>query len=123
MYIETYQAVQLYNQARSAEQTSQVDVAEVYYLKSYTLFEEAGGRYYVKAAQVLNALAHLRQSRGNYEGAFWSVKKSMQLIETHPDVFTDGAAEVIRMQAWELIKNLLLLQEPQQQQFSSALCE
>ena len=119
MYAETYQAVQLYNQAQSAEQTSKLDLAEVYYLKSYTLFEESGGKYYVNAARVLNTLAALRRTRGNYEGAFRSVQKSVQLIEAYPGIFTSTEAETIRMQAWELVKNLLLLQEPQGQ-FSPA---
>jgi tetratricopeptide (TPR) repeat protein len=120
MYIDIHQAIELYNQACLAEQEGKANLAEVYYLKSWALFEQAGDRYYVNATQILNALAHLRQSRGNYEGAFSCVKKAVQIIETHPGVFTNTEAEVIRMQAWELIKNLLLLQEPQQK-FSPAI--
>jgi len=67
MYIEVHQAIELYNQACLAEQEGKANLAEVYYLKSWALFEEAGERYYVNAANALNALAHLRQSRGNYE--------------------------------------------------------
>ena len=114
MYIEIHQAIELYNQACLAEQEGKAELAEVYYLKSWTLFEQAGEKYYVNAANALNALAHLRQSRGNYEGAFLSVKKSIEIIETHANVFTHAEAEVVRMRAWELVKNLLLLQEPQQ---------
>ena len=114
MYIEIHQAIELYNQACLAEQEGKAELAEVYYLKSWTLFEQAGERYYVNAANALNALAHLRQSRGNYEGAFLSVKKSIEIIETHASVFTHAEAEVVRMRAWDLVKNLLLLQEPQQ---------
>jgi len=114
MYIEIHQAIELYNQACLAEQEGKAELAEVYYLKSWTLFEQAGERYYVNAANALNALAHLRQSRGNYEGAFLSVKKSIEIIEAHASVFTHAEAEVVRMRAWDLVKNLLLLQEPQQ---------
>ena len=114
MYIEIHQAIELYNQACLAEQEGKAELAEVYYLKSWTLFEQAGEKYYVNAANALNALAHLRQSRGNYEGAFLSVKKSIEIIETHASVFTHAEAEVVRMRAWDLVKNLLLLQEPQQ---------
>jgi hypothetical protein len=115
MYIDIHQAFELYNQACLAEQEGKANLAEVYYLKSWALFEQAGERYYVKAANALNALAHLRQSRGNYEGAFLSVKKSIEIMEAHFRVFTDTEAEAVRMRAWELVKNLLLLQEPQQQ--------
>src|SRR6185369_3585051 len=114
MYIEIHQAIELYNQACLAEQEGKAELAEVYYLKSWTLFEQAGERYYVNVANALNALAHLRQSRGNYEGTFISVKRSIEIIETHANVFTHAEAEVVRMRAWELVKNLLLLQEPQQ---------
>ncbi len=115
MYIEIHQAFELYNQACLAEQEGKANLAEVYYLKSWALFEQAGERYYVNAANALNALAHLRQSRGNYEGAFLSVKKSIETIEAHAGVFTHAEAEAVRMRAWDLVKNLLLLQEPQQQ--------
>lgn len=118
MYIEVHEAFELYNQACLAEQVGKADLAEVYYLKSWALFEQAGDRYYVNAANALNALAHLRQSRGNYEGAFLSVKKSVEIIEAHAGVFTSDEAEVIRMRAWELVKNLLPYQE-QQQKFST----
>jgi hypothetical protein len=114
MYIEVHQAIELYNQACLAEQEGKANLAEVCYLKSWALFEQAGERYYVNAANALNALAYLRQSRGNYEGAFLSVKKSIEFIEAHAGVFTHAEAEAVRMRAWELVKNLLLLQEPQQ---------
>ena len=114
MSIKIQQAAELYNQACLAEQEGKANLAEVYYLKSWALFEQAGDRYYINAAHALNALAYLRQSRGNYEGAFLSVKKSLEIIESHPNIFTNAEAEVIRIQAWELVKNLLLLQEPQQ---------
>ena len=114
MYIEIHQAVELYNQACLAEQEGKANLAEVYYLKSWALFEQAGGTHYMNAAHALNALAYLRQSRGNYEGAFLSAKTSLQIIEAHPGEFTNAEAELIRMRAWELVKNLLLLQEPQQ---------
>jgi tetratricopeptide (TPR) repeat protein len=119
MFVDIDKAVNLYNQAQSAEREGDADLAEVYYLKSCALFEQAGDRYYVNAAQTLNALAYLRRSCGNFEGAFSCVRKAVQIIEAHPGVFANDEAEVIRMQAWDLVKNLLLLQEPQQR-FASA---
>ena len=119
MYIDIHQAFELYNQACLAEQEGKVSLAEVYYLKSCALFEQAGEIYYANATQVLNELAHLQRSRGNHEGAFTCVKKVLQIMEAHPRVFANAEAEVIRMRAWDLVKNLLLYQEPQQQ-FSPA---
>jgi len=114
MRTEIKQAVELYNQAHFAEQEGRASIAEVYYLKSWALFEQGGDRYYVKAANALNALACLRHSLGNHEGALVSAKRSVQMIESYPDVFASAEAKVIRLQAWELIKDLLLLQEPGQ---------
>lgn len=119
MYTNIDKAVNLYNRAQSIEREGDTDLAEVYYLKSCALFEQAGDIYYVNAAHTLNELARLRRSHGNYEGAFVCVKKAVQIIEAHPSVFTNAEAEVIRMQAWDLVKNLLFYQEPQQQ-FSPA---
>ena len=114
MYIEVHEAFELYNQACLAEQEGKANLAEVYYSKSWALFEQAGDRYYVNAAHTLNALAYLRQSRGNYEGAFLSVKKSVEIIESHAGEFTHAEAEAVRMRAWELVKNLLHCQDTQQ---------
>jgi hypothetical protein len=119
MHIHIHQGVELYNQACLAEQEGKANLAEVYYLKSWALFEQGGDRYYLKAANALNALACLRQSLGNHEGALVSAKRAVRMIESHPDVFAGGEAKVIRLQAWELVKNLLLLQDPRQK-FSPA---
>ena len=52
---EINRAVQLYNQAHSAAQAGRADLAEVYYLKSCAMFEQAGGIYFVNATNALNA--------------------------------------------------------------------
>ena len=114
MFTKINQAVQLYNQAHSAEEAGKAYIAEVYYLKSWVLFEQAGENYCTHAAHALNALAQLRRSYGNFEGALVSAKKSVQIIESHPELFASDGALVIRRQAWELVKELLTLQEPQQ---------
>jgi len=113
------QAIELYNQAALAKQQGRGYLAEMYYLKSWALFEQAGDIYYVNAASALNALAGVRRECGNHKGAFRSAQKSVQIIEAHPDAFTSAEAEVIHMQAWKLVKDLLLFQEPRQQ-FSPA---
>jgi hypothetical protein len=107
MHIQIHQAVELYNQACLAEQEGKPNLAEVYYLKSWAMFEEAGGSHYVNAANALNALAYLRQSRGNHEGALCSAKKSVQILEAHKTESRNGDAELVRMQAWDLINQLV----------------
>jgi len=106
MYIEIHQAVELYNQACLAEQEGKANLAEVYYLKSWALFEEAGASQYVNAANALNALACLRQSCGNHAGALMSAKKSVQIMEAHKAEPRNSDAELVLMQAWDLINQL-----------------
>jgi len=106
MYIRIHQAVELFNQACLAEQEGKASLAEVYYLKSWALFEESGGSHYVNAANALNALAYLRWSRGNLEGALCSAKKSVQIMEAHKAEPRNSDAELVLMQAWDLINQL-----------------
>ena len=107
MHIQIHQAVELYNQACLAEQEGKVNLAEVYYLKSWAMFEEAGGNHYVNAANALNALAYLRQSRGDHEGALCSAKKSVQIMEAHRVEPWNSDAELVLRQAWDLINQLV----------------
>lgn len=100
-------AVEFYNQACAAEETGEWNLAEVYYLKAWALFEKAGGRHYLKAANALNALAFLRETRGNYRGAMSSAKQSLQIVEKYRMQFESADADLIYMQAQDLIKNLI----------------
>jgi len=106
MSIHIHHAVELYNQACLAEQEGKASLAEVYYLKSWASFEEAGASQYVNAANALNALACLRQSCGNREGALMSAKKSAQIMEAHKAEPRNSDAELVLMQAWDLIAQL-----------------
>ena len=101
MPAEIKQAVEFYDQACLAEQQDKDDLAEVYYLKSWALFEQAGGRHYLNAANSLNALAYLRKSRGNFDGALLSAKRSLQFTEKYDAPSND--ADLIRGTARDLI--------------------
>lgn len=106
MCAKSEQAVDLYKKACRSEQEGQANLAEVYYLKSWSLFEQAGGSYYLNAANALNALAFLRWSRKDYEGALCSAKQSMRIMETYGNSFSSADAELIRSTAWELIDQI-----------------
>lgn len=107
MTIEIKIGVELYNKACSAEEKGEMDLAEVYYLKSAYLFEQAGKAGYLNAANAFNALAFLRETRGNYAGALCAAKKSAQILENYREQTASHDSELIRMKAWELINDLI----------------
>ncbi|HSJ87106.1 MAG TPA: hypothetical protein VK909_07840 [Anaerolineales bacterium] len=103
MCLKSEQAVDLYNKACRSEQEGQVNLAEVYYLKSWSLFEQAGGCNCLNAANTLNALAFLRWSRQDYVGALSVAKASKKIMETSGNIFPGADADLIRSTAWELV--------------------
>jgi hypothetical protein len=72
-------------------------------LKSWSLFEQAGGFHYLNAANALNALAFLRWSCKNYEGAVRAARESMKIMETYGNGFSNADVDLIRSTSWELI--------------------
>lgn len=103
MCVKSDQAVDLYKKAYQSEQQGEATLAEVYYLKSWSLFEQAGGSYYLNAANVLNTLAFLRWSRQDYEGALCSAKKSIRIVEAHGCEFPPADTDWIWNTSWDLI--------------------
>lgn len=103
MCAKSEQAVNLYNKAYCTEQSGESNLAEIYYLKSWFLFEQVGGVHYLNAANALNAVAFLRWSRKDYEGALRVAKESMRIMETYGTEFSSADAELIRSTSWELI--------------------
>lgn len=97
------QAIDLYNQACRSEQEGQPHLAEVYYLKSWSLFEQAGGSNCLNAANALNALAFLRWSRKDYVGALSAARESRRIMETYGNAFPGEDADLIRSTACELV--------------------
>ncbi len=100
-------AIEFYKKACSAEEQGEMNLAEVYYLKSAYAFEQAGGAHMANAANAFNTLAFLRESRGNHEGALCAAKKSAQIMENYRLQSASHDAELIRATAWELINDLL----------------
>jgi hypothetical protein len=109
MPIEINQAVQMYNKACLAEEKGQMDIAELYYLKSGAMFEaaaETNGTQYLNAANALNSLAFLRWSRADYEGARCSANASIRIIERYHTQFTSADADFIYDTCCELIDQI-----------------
>ena len=100
-------AIEFYKQACSAEENGEMELAELYYLKSAYAFEETGKADYLNAADAFNALAFLRESRGNHKGALCAAKKTAQIMENHREQPAIYDAELIRLTAWELINDLI----------------
>ena len=110
MSIEIKYAVEMYNQACLAEEKGQMDIAELYYLKSRATFEKAGeisGAQYLNAANSLNALAFLRWSRKDYEGALCSAKESAKIMETYGAQSTSADADFLYSTSCELMDQIL----------------
>lgn len=103
MCVKSEQAIDLFNKACVSEQKGEANLAEVYYLKSWSLFEQAGGSHYLNAANALNALAFLRWAHKDYEGALRSARESMRIMEAHGSDCLNADAELIRNTSWELI--------------------
>jgi len=101
------QAVEFYNKACLAEEQGEMNLSEVYYLKSAYAFEQAGGTHMLNAANAFNSLAFLRESCGNQASALCAAKKSAQIMEKYRAQSASPDVELIRMTAWELINDLI----------------
>lgn len=100
-------AVELYNKACQAENAGMPTLAEVYYLKSEVLFEQAGGMHFLNAANSLNALAFLRKAQGDDQGALRALRGSLKIMDAHKSECASSDGEFIRTQAWELMEILV----------------
>lgn len=99
-------AIELYNKACQAEDDGMATLAEVYYLKSEVLFEQAGGMHFLNAANSLNALAFLRKSNGDNQGALRALRESLRIMDMHQRECATRDGAFIRMQAWEMMESL-----------------
>jgi len=100
-------AVELYNKACQAENAGLPTLAEVYYLKSEVLFEQAGGMHFLNAANSLNALAFLRKTQGDHKGALRALRESLRIMDSHKLECANRDGEFIRTQARELMEILI----------------
>jgi tetratricopeptide (TPR) repeat protein len=106
MSTEIERAREFYEKAHQAEEQNQSNLAEIYYVKSATLFQKIGGMHSIDAAQAFTALSSLRERRGDYSGALCSAKHSARIMEMQGIEFSSRRADEIRLQTWSLIGNL-----------------
>lgn len=95
---KTSLAIEVYEQARFAEEQGDVSLAEAGYLQSHTLFGEVcrtSGTDCLNAANALNSLTFLRWSRKDYAGALHSAKESVTILETYGAPLIQADAELI----------------------------
>jgi hypothetical protein len=104
---EAKQAFDLFHKACSAEERGEMNLAEVYYLKSALAFEQAGSGYFLNAANALTALACLRRAREDYAGAICSAKQALRIVKQPELQAADPDVELVCMEAWELIEELV----------------
>ena len=74
------QAIEFYELARSTEEAGELGLAELYYLQSWSLFQQAGDAHILDAVVVLNALAFLSEKQGDYDAALKHSKRAIELI-------------------------------------------
>jgi hypothetical protein len=100
-------AIEFYKKACSAEEKGEMELAEVYYLKSGYAFEQAGKADYLNAVNTFNALALLRASRGNQKGALAAANKAAQVMEDYSEQPPTHEAELTCTTARDLINSLI----------------
>lgn len=116
-------AAQLHQEASTANQQGNIDRAEVLYVESREIFLREGGEYFVEAANIMNALALMKERHGDHYGALQAAEKAVQIINqtsTSPNRKDDE----IRLQSWSIMGNIhrrLVRYEEAEQVFQRAL--
>lgn len=100
-------AIEFYKQACSAEEKDELELAEVYYIKSGFAFEQAGKVDYLNAVNAFNALAIMRAARGNLKGALAAANKAAQIMDNYNEQTPGHDAELMCMTTRNLITNLI----------------
>jgi hypothetical protein len=107
MCVKSDQAMNLYTKACRSQQAGEANLAEVYYLKSWFLLEQVGGAHLLTAANALNAVAFIRWSRRDYEGALRLANQAIRVMEAHGKELSCAEADLIRDTSWDLIDQVL----------------
>jgi tetratricopeptide (TPR) repeat protein len=95
-------ATRLHQEASTAHQQGNIDRAEVLYAESREIFLREGGEYFLEAANVMNALALLKEKHGDCDGALQVAKKAMQIMG-QMSTSRNRKADEIRLQSWGII--------------------
>ena len=92
-------AIQLYDEASLAEEQGNLDRAEVLYLESPDIFLKEGGNHWIDAANIMNAIAFMKEKYGDYEGALHTGEKSIQILDCVDTITSREVQEVLRIRS------------------------
>ena len=98
-------ATMLYTEASQADQRGNFERAEMLYMESRRIFEHAGLRHRVDAANIMNAIAFMKQKFGDFTGALAAAQDGLKVLGTIRYTETGGDESEIRLQAWGVIGN------------------
>lgn len=98
-------AIQLYKEALLADDQGNIERAEMLYMESRRIFEHAGGRYRLEAANIMNAIAFMKQKIEDHYGALAAAQEALKVLGPIRYTESGGNESEIRLQAWGLIGN------------------
>lgn len=96
----TNEAVELFNRARYARAQGDLETAETLSAQAIEMFQCAEGENSPDAANLLNALAYIRQKRGDYDGAVQAAEQSVHILGVLGAAFLGNDAALGRLEAW-----------------------
>src|SRR4051812_42422490 len=102
--IET--ALNLHEQSQSALAQGNLSEAERLCVASLEIFQRVDGENCPDAANLLNALAQIREQRGDYDGALQACRQSLAILDLIRETFTGENASAVRLQALSHIGNI-----------------
>src|SRR5688572_16500102 len=98
-------AIQLYHEASLADEQGNIERAEMLYMESRRIFEHAGGPHRLDAANIMNAIAFMKQKIEDQHGVLAAAQEALKVLGPIRYTESGGDESEIRLQAWGLIGN------------------
>ena len=98
-------ATQLHCEASTANEQGNINRAEVLYTESRELFLREGGEYFMDAANIMNAVALMKEKHGDHFGALQAAEKSIRILN-HRGADASRKVDEIRLQSWIIMGNI-----------------
>jgi hypothetical protein len=76
-------AIQLHEEASTAEMQGNLNRAEVLYLESKQLFLLEGGMHLIDAANIMIIIARMKEKHGDFYGAILATEGAKQIMAAH----------------------------------------
>jgi tetratricopeptide (TPR) repeat protein len=103
----TDHAVELFNQAQEVRAQGDLERAESLCAQAIEIFQNVEGENSPDAANLLNALTHWREERGDYEGAIEAAQRAVNILDALGADFSSEDAACVRIEAQSNLGNLL----------------